>query len=335
LCQFEVQLIFDQGLTLGEEENKRLQAENLNQKLRLRQDQSLISLFILGLLFLVLLISYLVHLGRIRNRQRDELQRLVGERTAQVEAANVALIGKNEELQASNSELERFAFIASHDLKTPLHNMIRFAGLLRKKLSPISDTDINTHLNFIEGEGKRMNTLIEDVLEYSKLNRQFEEENIRPILLGQLLNELSGSISGYVTERRAKIVYDYSLPEILWNYTAIFVLFKNLVENGIKYNQSAQPEVRIYGRESEEDYTLFVADNGIGIEEEFFDKIFEMFARLHNQKEYEGSGLGLASCKKIVDDFGGKIGLSSIPGEGTTFRIDIPRHLLTAQVRAV
>lgn len=318
------------NLQLVEEENKVLQVENQNQKLKLTRDRSVLLLFLAGLLLLGLLVTYFFRLSYIRAQQGKELSRLVGERTEQLEQANRELTETNNELLDSNAELERFAFIASHDLKTPLHNIIKFSGLLKHKLEPEATEDIKDYLSFIIQGGKRMNFLIEDVLEYSKLTRQ--ESNGKKVLidLNKLVEEISRSISEYLYSRSAAIEIPRPLPHIVWSYAKIFMLFKNLIENGVKYNESPKPTITIEANQENGNLNLFFSDNGIGIDEAYHQKIFLMFTRLHNQAEYEGSGLGLATCKKIVEEFGGAIECKGNSVKGTTFQLTIPNHLLSS-----
>jgi len=315
------------NLRLVEEENKVLQVENQNQKLRITRDRGMIVLFVLGLLLLGLLVTYFVRLSSLRARQSEELSRLVRERTTQLEEANRELTIANKELLDSNVELERFAYIASHDLKTPLHNIIKFAGLLNRKLDSSNSREIHEYLSFIIQGGKRMNYLIEDVLEYSKLSKHQNTDQKQNIDLAVLINDIQKSISEYLDQRNATVQITSLLPELYWNYSKVFILLKNLIENGVKYNESAQPAINIYYAEAAQKKTLCIEDNGIGIEEEFFDKIFQMFTRLHNHSEYEGSGLGLATCKKIVEEFEGKISCESQVANGTVFTIALPSHL--------
>lgn len=312
---------------LVEEENKRLQVENQNQRLHILKNRNARLLFILGLLFLALLVTYFVRLARIRAGQSTELSRLVRERTFQLEKANQELITTNKELLESNSELERFAYIASHDLKTPLHNIIKFTGLLGRELKSNDKQEIKEYLAFIIQGGKRMNHLIEDVLAYSKLTKKNNKDK-QIIDLKMLIGDIEKSISEYLDSRQATLTVKGWLPTIYWNYAKVFILCKNLIENGVKYNESAAPLLQIYCEKEEDTLTLCFADNGIGIEAPYLEKIFQMFTRLHNQSEYEGSGLGLATCKKIVDEFGGQICCTSTPGTGTVFRITLPRELL-------
>lgn len=167
--------------------------------------------------------------------------------------------------------------------------------------------------------------LIEDVLAFSKN----EEVDIKTeaIELGNLMEEISELL--VCNQNKVKIEYDpMMLPSINWNYTKILLLFKNLIENGLKYNNCQNPTIQITSTLSEDGLKVFIKDNGIGIKKEYFDKVFVMFKRLHNQNAYEGTGLGLATCKKIVNDFGGEIFIESEINIGSTFIVHFPPELV-------
>ena len=236
------------------------------------------------------------------------------------------LLKANQRLEHSNKELERFAYITSHDLKSPVRNILNFTGLLQRKFNKEENPMVSDWLNFIEGSGKRMNRLIEDILQFSRISGDdsIEQEIIN---LNQMVNELSQIAQN--TSNSKTVSFEVSdLPNLKWHYSKIFLLFKNLIENGIKYNQSENPIIKVYGINTSGVHSICIEDNGIGIEKEYFDKIFIMFNRLHNRKEYEGAGLGLATCKKIVNEFEGKISISSEINKGTIFKIELPNHLI-------
>ncbi len=237
------------------------------------------------------------------------------------------LVNANNDLAKSNEELERFAHVASHDLKSPLNSIVSFAGLLRRKLKDDASESVKEYISYIETNGTRMRRLIDDILQYSKLSSNDTSDH-EEISLDKLVHEISQLVLS--TSKGKKVNIEASeLPNLKWNYSKIFLLFKNFIENGLKYNESENPSIKLHYTNSNGKNIVHITDNGIGIKEEYFDKIFLMFNRLHGEGQYEGTGLGLATCKKIVDEFKGKIEVSSQLNEGTTFKIEIPDHLLS------
>jgi len=237
--------------------------------------------------------------------------------------SNLLLHNRSEQLVASNEELERFAYIASHDLKTPLNNIISFCGLLDRELKHYDNEKATQYFGFIKEGSNRMNALIKDLLEYSKMSgNEMKDEEID---LNELVHSIVDSISEYLNEKNAKVFITSHLPVIKANRTQIYLLYKNLIENGIKYNKSPQPVVEIGVGKKEKQFDLYIKDNGIGIPEKYHESIFQMFSRLHNNSEYEGTGLGLALSKKIVDNLKGKLTLESKSNEGSTFIITLSK----------
>lgn len=275
-------------------------------------------------LLIAILAFQLYNANRTKQVYNDLLKAQVEERTKELESTNIKL--KN-----SNNELERFAYIASHDLKTPLRNIISFTGLLERHIGDAKDNQMNEYFTFLKEGGKRMNYLIEDLLEYSKFSSSDAEEISERIDLNVLCKELINTITHTLKERDAEIQIKELLPTIVGNYSSFFLLFKNLIENGIKYNESKNPLVLISFEKNKESFSIFFNDNGIGIQEKFFEKIWDMFSRLHNHSKYEGSGLGLATCKKIMDTLNGTIDVSSKVDEGTIFELKFPNALLVKQ----
>jgi len=234
--------------------------------------------------------------------------------------SNDILIETNNKLSKSNIELERFAHIASHDLK-------RFSGFLKHNIESNNNEANLEYLSYILEGGKRMNNLIRDILNYSKLSE--ESNDAKQIFsLHSVIEDILFSTSQYLAMNNAKVEILTPLPHLNWSRSKIIILFKNLIENGIKYNKSNTPIVKIYAKQDKLKYSVFVEDNGIGIKKDYFDKIFEMFTRLHNHIEYEGTGLGLATCNKIVTEFNGEINIRSHLNVKTIFKIDFPIQLV-------
>ncbi|MFK7936133.1 MAG: ATP-binding protein, partial [Saprospiraceae bacterium] len=304
-----------------EEENKQLKASELQNEIIIRnqQVQNYVLIFFIILSFIVTFFFYRAF--RQKRAYNKELRNEVKKQTLSLEQFNKELLTSNGQLEQSNNELERFAYIASHDLKSPLRNIISFLNLIQRKIRKYEDQDLKEYLRFATDNAKQMNQLIADVLEFSKI--QNVEVEKQAVDLNESLILVMQNVQGLM-ERKQAIVETQSLPVIQASSIHILQLFQNLVGNGIKYNENPQPQVFIRHRSEADHYVFSVSDNGIGIEPEFHEKIFQMFKRLHTGEEYSGTGIGLAICKKIIHSLGGDIWLESQPGLGTTFYFTIP-----------
>lgn len=228
---------------------------------------------------------------------------------------------KNRQLQKyieSNLQLENFAFVASHDLREPVRTMRTFGQFLKKRVGHKLDEESITHLDFIINSASRMNQLIEDLLTYSRVNTESATHD--PIELAPLLKEITNSLKATIEETSAKIVYK-NLPTVIrGNRLKIQQVFQNLLANGIKFHLKEEPpKIIISVKETKTHWRFMVADNGIGIEDEFHEQIFVIFKKLNNYQEYQGTGIGLTLVKSIVNQHGGEIWLESKVGKGTTF----------------
>ena len=274
--------------------------------------------------------SFIQFFNRLEKLQRtriDNQNSLLTQQKKALTESNQLLKNQSKKLLLSNQELERFAYIASHDLKTPLSNIINFSKLLKSELKDIKNTNIHQYLGFIENGSLKMNMLIEDVLEYSKLSSDFKEDD--KTNLNAILQSITNSISEYIHHKNAEVKIHGTLPTIKAHRTKMYLLFKNLIENGIKYNQSTSPTVEISVEEKALTYLFSIKDNGIGISSSYHHKIFDMFTRLHGDNQYEGTGLGLALCKKIVLSLGGSISVISEENKGAAFLIEIDKKHFT------
>ncbi|HRG88420.1 MAG TPA: PAS domain S-box protein [Chitinophagales bacterium] len=225
-------------------------------------------------------------------------------------------------LEQSNNNLEQFAYVASHDLQEPLRTITNFTGLLSEKHHDSYDDTSKKYLTYVVSAASRMKTLISDLLAFSRIGKHLVVENVNS---GEILEEVIQDMHSLIKESNATISTN-SLPVVACGRTELKIVFQNLLGNALKYRKPGeQPVVTISSEKQADGYWRFsIADNGIGIEPEYYEKIFVIFQRLHNEKEYSGTGIGLATCKKIVDMAGGKIWLDSVPGKGSTFYFTIP-----------
>lgn len=238
------------------------------------------------------------------------------------------LENKNIALERKNEELEQFAYVASHDLQEPLTTLTGMVQLLQRKYAGKFDENADSAFEFMLSSSARMKTVIKDLLEYSKLGYQGK---LMQIDCNSMLQELLADLSKIIADTQATIEYE-ELPVITGFATEIKLLFQNLLINAMKFRkENVAPVIKISFRKQENYWHFTVTDNGIGIEENNFEKIFVIFQRLHQQSAYKGSGIGLAHCKKIVALHQGDILVNSVPMEGSTFHFTIYENL-TSQI---
>jgi len=227
-----------------------------------------------------------------------------------------------EDLARSNRELEQFAYIASHDLQTPLRTISSFVNLLARRYQGKLGPEADEYISYAVEGAARMRHLIHDVLEYSRVGSQGKA--IQPTDCRAVFDQALANLREEIVESGAKITSD-DLPAIPADYSQAVQLFSNLLGNAIKYRKKEEPpRIHISAEQRENDWLFSVRDNGIGFEQQYADRIFQVFQRLHAVGEYPGTGIGLAICKKIVERHGGEIWLESAPGEGTTFFFTFP-----------
>ncbi len=237
---------------------------------------------------------------------------------------NNRLKQRADELAASNVELERFAYIASHDMQEPLRMITSFLQLFKKKYEDQIDETAEQYIHFAVDGADRMKKLIMDLLHYSRVGSN--KDDFEKIITNDLMNEVVNVFLTAVEESKATITVD-PLPEIHASRTQMFQLFQNMVGNALKYQSQVPPQIHISGKEEENHILFSVRDNGIGIKPIFFEKIFVLFQRLHHKNEYSGTGIGLAICKKIVERHHGKIWVASEPGKGSCFYFTIAKPI--------
>ena len=223
------------------------------------------------------------------------------------------LVGK---LKTSNKELEQFAHVASHDLQEPLRMVASFTQLLERRYKGQLDEDADDYIGFIVEGAQRMKSLIDDLLTFSRLNT--EPSNYEPILIEVALDDVLFNLRASIEENNAIITYD-PLPTVMGDLPQIRQLFQNLISNAIKFHGEEPPHIHISVKELEKEWLFGVSDNGIGINHNHQEQIFNIFKRLHTRKDYEGTGIGLAICKSIIERHGGKIWVVSEENKGSTF----------------
>jgi two-component system, chemotaxis family, sensor kinase Cph1 len=231
------------------------------------------------------------------------------------------LIKMNEELARSNSDLLQFAYVTSHDLQEPLRMVSSFVQLLQKRYDDKLDQDAREYIQFAVDGSKRMYDLLNGLLTYSRVHSR--EQEFSRVDLEEVLNKVKGNLNLMIRERDAEITSN-ALPVVNADEQQIIQVMQNLLENGIKFSKG-QPRIRIIGIKHNDGHLIRVSDEGIGIESQYFEKIFRIFQRLHNNHEYDGTGIGLAICKRIIERHGGKIWVESKPGMGSTFCFTLPK----------
>jgi PAS domain S-box-containing protein len=232
--------------------------------------------------------------------------------------AEAHLLQKVEELNRSNEELGQFAYIASHDLQEPLRMVASYTQLLSRRYTGKLDADADDFIAFAVDGASRMQLLIHDLLAFSRVGSKGKE--MADTSSGAALTEALRNLQGAIEDSGA-IVTHGDLPTILADDTQLVQLFQNLIGNAIKYQPPGIPRIHVTASARDDDKWLFsVQDNGLGIDAQYFDRIFGVFQRLHKREEFEGTGIGLAICKKIVERHGGSISVESTPHLGSTFR---------------
>lgn len=272
------------------------------------------TIFVACLLFLILVLKSYTELVEANF---NKIQTLLKE---QIDGKNTIEI-QNEKLLQANVELEKFAYIASHDLKSPLRNISGFLSLMERKIKRGEIEDLLEDLGFAKRASQQMYKLIEDILRFSRMREQ--ELSFELICMNDIITAVMYNLQTDIENKHVEIICE-TLPKIEINPQQTILLFQNLIENGVKYNKTECPIIKIKSKTEGAFIVLSVEDNGIGIASDYRDKVFEMFARLHNQQDYEGTGLGLAICKRIVQAHHGDIWMDSEEGKGTTFYVKLP-----------
>jgi signal transduction histidine kinase len=271
---------------------------------------------ILGLLTVVLLGGV-----RLILRTLDTGRRLAG--------VNESLEAANQDLERSNADLEQFAYVASHDLSSPLRSVSSFSRMLSKRHAGRIDSEADRWIGFIEDGVDRMQRIIDDLLRYSRVHQA--ELDPEPVDLEEVLEEVERALAPVLEERGARLTSD-SLPTVMVERTHVSQVLQNLIVNATTYvAPGVTPRVHVGALDDGEMCRISVTDNGIGVEPEHVDRIFRMFQRLHDEREHPGSGIGLAISKKIVERHGGRMDVEAHPGGGSTFSFTVASGVAEAR----
>lgn len=251
------------------------------------------------------------------------LEMRVNERTSELESQRSELDAQRVELQRSNEELAQFAYVTSHDLQEPLRTVGSYCQLLKSQYADQLDEKAVDFVDRAVGGVDRMTHLIRDLLEYSRVNTS--QRPFEPADCGRMVERVLSGLKASIAQHEAEVTCDDDLPTVMVDVMQIERVLQNLIGNAIKFRAPDRP-IRVHvGAERDGDYwTISIRDNGIGIEPDHFDRIFQIFQRLHGRKAYEGTGIGLAIVKKTIENHGGQIRVESEPGEGSTFYLTIP-----------
>ena len=228
------------------------------------------------------------------------------------------------DLARSNADLEQFAYAASHDLQEPLRTITRYVQLLERRMGANADADTREFMGFVQDGAKRMSAQIKDLLDYSRIGSRGQD--MARVDCGEMISEIRRDLAAGIEECGAKLIV-HSLPSVQADRHQLIRVLQNLIANAIRYRQPGRaPRIEVSASAVEDEWVFSVADNGIGIDPQYFDRIFIIFQRLHTKHEYGGTGIGLALCKRIIERHGGHIWLTSTPGEGSTFYFSLPRE---------
>ena len=254
----------------------------------------------------------------------DVLKEYSDRLVTKLEDKNRELAKANSDLKQSNEQLQQFAYVASHDLQSPLRSISGFVQLLQSTYATSLDDQGNEWIRRTVQSTQQMQALIRDVLAFSSVDSQAKPH--APTSLGEVVLEAVSLLESAIRESEGRVSSD-DLPTVMGDRAALVQLMQNLIGNGLKYHGKEPPHVHVSARPSENQWVISVRDNGIGIDPKHYERIFEIFRRLHNQEEYPGTGIGLAVCRRVVQRHGGSIWVESQPGQGSTFNFSLRKEM--------
>lgn len=297
------------------------QKERENQfiKAKQKEEQRIWGLISIALLLGLLLVSswgvVIYRSNRQKLKYNKQLEQTVRSRTSE-------LVVANKDLEQANYELRTFNFIASHDIKEPIRNIGTFVGLIQSKLPGEQKANLSDFFEIIHGSITQLYNLIEDFARYTAMSRD-EKIELGKVNLEGLVQNIENGLRTTLEASNGRVVYE-NLPKICSSESLLYSILKNLIENGLKFNESAEPTVKVSFEAKEGQHRITVSDNGIGIDSKYQEQVFSMFKRLHSRGEYQGTGMGLAIVKLMTEKLNGSIQLESKEGEGSTFILVFP-----------
>lgn len=313
-------------LQTEESENKYLNSEK--EKLQLENKSRLLTLIfsILALISISAISFYAYRRLKLKHAFLKEVSFEKDKINKSLEKQSQAQKRENQNLELKNKELSYFAGLVAHDIKQPIRTTSSFINLIKNRLhrEGHSDTRLNEYISFIEKSNGNLNLLVDDLLEFTKSGQQ--KINFESINLNEIIEIVEKNLLYQISESSAEI-RAAPLPSVMANKSEMIRLFQNIISNAIKFQDEKKPVIKITTDLKDNVRRILISDNGIGIDNDFLDKIFNPLVKLHSISEYEGSGLGLATCKKIVENLGGILSVESIPNQGSTFIISLPKQL--------
>lgn len=258
-----------------------------------------------------------------RTRELKEINQRLEQEIVERKRAEAVLARRSQELASSNDELEQLAYIASHDLQEPLRMVASYMQLIESRYQHLLDADGHEFIGYAVDGARRMQALIDDLLTYSRIGTKGKP--MQPIDCAAIVKTTLQSLRVAIAETGARITCS-TLPTVVGDEMQLTQLFQNLIANAIKFRRCNPPEIGICANAEEGCWRISVRDNGIGIDAEYYGRIFEMFQRLHSSKAYPGNGIGLTICRKIVERHGGRIWVESTPGKGSTFTFTLSQN---------
>ncbi|TAN38956.1 MAG: sensor histidine kinase [Nitrospirae bacterium] len=280
------------------------------------------NLWTIVLLVITLLAGAGAAFGMVWRQQLSQFYRVKYETARALNESQERLKSTIAELQRSNTELEQFAYVASHDLQEPLRMVASYTQLLAERYENQLDDKAKKFIRYAVDGAVRMQLLINDLLAYSRIGTRGKP--MEPVEVSAVLGEAVANLSVQISEAKAVITND-ELPKLQADASQLVQLFQNLIGNAVKFRGAEPAHIHVSARDKGREWFFSIRDNGIGIDPQYADKVFVIFQRLHTKEEYPGSGIGLAICKKIVERHGGRIWFESEPGKGTIFNFTIAK----------